>query len=111
GAHHAVRAAVGLAGDHGDLGDGGLAVRVEQLGAAPDDAVVLLVGAGKEAGDVDQHHDRDVEAVAGPHEPGGLLGGVDVQAAGELGGLVGHDADRAPVDPAEADDDIGRVAG
>lgn len=86
GAHDAVGAAVGLAGDDGDLGDGGLAVGVEQLGAAPDDAVVLLVGAGQEAWDVDEHDDRDVEAVAGPHEAGGFLGGVDVEAAGELGG-------------------------
>src|SRR6185437_15877342 len=81
-------AAVGLAGDHGDLGDGGLAVGVEQLGAAPDDAVVFLVSAGQEAGHVDKHDDRNVEAVAGADEPGRFLRGVDVQAAGELGGLL-----------------------
>ena len=41
-------AAVGLAGDHGDLCDGGLAVGVEQLGAAPDDPVVILIGSGQD---------------------------------------------------------------
>ena len=66
---------------------------------------------GRKPGHVDQHDDRDVEAVAGPHEPGGLLRGVDVQAAGELGRLVGHDADRAAVDAAEPDDDVLRVTG
>ena len=111
GPHHAVGAAVGLAGDHGDLGDGGLAVGVEQLRSAPDDAVEFLLGAGQEAGNVDEHDDRDVEAVAGPNESGGLLRGVDVQAAGELGGLVGDNADRPTIDAAESDDDVLRVTG
>ena len=43
GAHDVVRAAERLAGDDGDQRDGGLGVRVDQLGAAADDAVVLLV--------------------------------------------------------------------
>ena len=33
------------------------------------------------------------------------------ETAGELGGLVGDDADAAAVDPAEADDDVGGVLG
>ncbi len=107
GAHHVVGAAVGLAGDDGDQRDGGLGVGVDQLRAAADDAVPLLVGAGQEAGHVDEGQHRDVEGVAGAHEPGGLLGGVDVEGAGELHRLVGHDADRAALDPAEADDDVG----
>ena len=68
----------------------------------------LLVGAGQEAGHVDERQDRDVEGVAEPHEPRGLLGGVDVEGAGELHRLVGHDADRLALDPAEADEDVGR---
>src|SRR6202035_4651766 len=47
GTHHAVGAAVSLAGDNGDLGNRGLAVGVQQLGAAADDAVVFLFGAGQ----------------------------------------------------------------
>ena len=90
------------------LRDGRLGVGVDQLGAAPDDAVPLLVGAGQEAGDVDEGEHRDVERVAGAHEPGRLLRGVDVQGAGELHRLVGHDADRAALDPAEADEDVRR---
>jgi hypothetical protein len=108
GTHDVVGAAVGLAGDDGDLGDGGLGVGVDELGAAADDAVPLLVGAGQEARDVDEGEDRDVEGVAGAHEPGRLLRGVDVEAAGELHRLVGDDADRAALDPAEADEDVRR---
>ena len=103
GAHDVVRAAVGLAGDHGDLRDGGLGVGVDQLRAAPDDALPLLRRAGQEAGHVDEGQHRDVEGVAGAHEPRRLLGGVDVEAAGELRRLVGDDADRVALDPAEAD--------
>ena len=111
GAHHAVGTAVGLAGDDGDLGDGGLAVGVQQLGAATDDAVVLLLGSRQEAGNVHQHDDRHVETVAGPDEPRGLLRGVDVEATGELGRLVRHDADRPTVHSPEADNDVLRVTG
>ena len=109
GAHHVVRAAVGLAGDHGEFGHGGLAVRVEQLRAAPDDAVPLLSGTGKETGHVDERQYRKVERVAGAHEPGRLLRRGDVQAAGEVHRLVGHHTDRPPLHPAEADHDVLRV--
>ena len=108
GAHHVVGAAVGLAGDDRDQRDGRLGVGVDQLRAAADDAVPLLVGAGQEAGHVDEGQHRDVEGVAGAHEAGGLLGGVDVEAAGELHRLVGDDADRAALDAAEADEDVRR---
>src|SRR6478735_632308 len=111
GAHHVVGAAVGLAGDDGDLPDGGLTVGVEQFRAAADDAVVFLVGAGQEAGDVDEGDDGDVERVAGAHEAGGFFGGVDVEAAGEDGGLVGDDPDATAVDAAEADDDVAGAFG
>src|SRR5690606_12636571 len=50
GAHDDVGAAVGLPGDDRDQRDRGLGVGVDQLGAAADDAVPLLVGAGEEAG-------------------------------------------------------------
>jgi hypothetical protein len=84
-------------------GDGRLGVGVDQLRAAADDAVPLLVGAGQEAGHVDERQHRDVERVAGAHEARRLLGRVDVEAAGELHRLVGDDADRAALDPAEAE--------
>ncbi len=61
---------------------------------------------GRKPGDVDEGDDGDVECVAGAHEAGGFFGGVDVEAAGEHGGLVGDDPDGAAVDAAEADDDV-----
>ena len=66
--------------------------------------------AGQEAGDVDQGQHRDVERVAGAHEPRGLLRCVDVEAAGEVHRLVGHDADRRALDATETDDDVLREA-
>src|SRR5690348_17897951 len=45
------------------------------------------------------------------HEAGGLLRGVDVEAARELRRLVGHHADRPAVDPPEPDHDVGREEG
>ena len=90
------------------LRHGRLGVGVDELGAAADDAVPLLVGAGQEAGDVDEGQHRHVERVAGAHEPRGLLRRVDVERAGELHRLVGDDADRAALDPAEAADDVRR---
>lgn len=80
-AHREVGAAVGLPQDEGDLGHGGLAVGVEHLGAVADDAAVLLVGAGQEAGHVDDGEQRQAERVAGADEPRGLVGGVDVETA------------------------------
>src|SRR4051794_14799371 len=74
GVHHVVGAAVGLAGDDGELRHRRLGEGVEELGAVADDPVPLLVGAGEEAGDVGEGEDRDVVAIAGAHEPGRLLG-------------------------------------
>ncbi len=62
---------------------------------------------GRKPGHVDEGEHRDVERVAGAHEACGLLGGVDVEGAGELHRLVGHDADRPALDAAVADHDVG----
>jgi hypothetical protein len=64
--------------------------------------------AGQEAGDVDEGEDGDGERVAGADEAGGLLRGVNVEAAGEVHRLVGDHAGGGAGDPAEPDDDVGR---
>ena len=71
-----------------------------------DDAAVLLLHAGKEAGHVFERDQRDVEAVAEADEARGLDAGVDVEDSGEKRGLVGDDADRAAAHAGEADDDV-----
>src|ERR1700733_12131752 len=106
GAHDVVGAAVGLAGDDGDLGHGGLGVGVQQLGAAADDAGPFLGDAGQEAGHVDEGQHGDVERVAGADEPGGFLRRVDVEAAGQVQRLVGDHPGRGAGDPPEPDDDV-----
>ncbi len=101
-----MRAAVALAEGDGDLGDGGFTVGVQKLGTVGDDGAVLLLGARKEAGNVHEGDERNVEGVAKTYEAGGLAAGVDVQHAGEFAGLVGHDAHAAAVHVRKAHDDI-----
>jgi hypothetical protein len=43
GGHHIIGSSIGLTGDDGQLGHGGLGVGVQQLGAVADDAAVLLL--------------------------------------------------------------------
>src|SRR5437763_2382685 len=107
--HHVVRAAVRLARDHPQLGDVRLAIGVQQLGAVLDDPAVLLRHAREEAGDVLEGDQRDVERVAEADEARALEGRRDVEHAGEHGGLVGDDADRAAAQPGEPDEQIAPV--
>ena len=99
--HDDVRAAVGLARDHGQLRHGRLAVGVEELGAVADDPAVLLVGTRQEPGHVDERDERDVERVARAHEARRLLRRVDVEHAREHLRLVADDADAVAVEPRE----------
>ena len=71
----------------------------------------FLAHAGQEARHVDERQDRDAERVAGPDEPGRLLRGVDVQAAGVVHRLVGHHADGRALHPAEAGHHVRRETG
>ncbi|CAH0321007.1 hypothetical protein SRABI91_05431 [Rhodococcoides fascians] len=106
GPHHVVRPAIRLAGDDGDLPDRRLPVGIQQLRAPPDDAVVFLARPGQEPRHIDQRDDRNVETITGADEPGCFLRGIDIEGAGELGGLIGHDPHRPAVDPPEPDDDV-----
>ena len=74
----------------------------------PDDAVVLLVDAGQEAGHVDEGHQRDVEGIADLHEAGRLLRGPDVQHAGQDGGWLATIPVTWPSEPGQRADDVGR---
>ena len=64
---------------------------------------------GQEPGHVLERDERDVERVAEAHEPRALHRRVDVERPGQHRRLVGDDADRAAVEPREADDDVLRV--
>ena len=73
------------------------------------DAAVLLYGAWHVTRHVDEGYEGHVEGVAEPYEAGGLRRGVDIKQAGEVVGLLRHDADRAAIEPGEPDDDIAGV--
>ena len=108
-AHHDVRAAVALAECYRYLGHGGFAIGVKQFGAMQDYAVVLLTGAGKESGNIDERYQRNVEGIAETHEACGFARCVAVEHAGEEFGLVGHDADALAVEAGEAYDDVAGI--
>ena len=57
-------------------------------------------------GHVVQEHERDVERVAQPHEPRGLVGRVHVERAAEHHRLVRDDADRLTADACQTRDEV-----
>ncbi len=67
---------------------------------------MFLGHARQESRDVDERDQRNVEGIAGTHEPRGLDGRVDVERPGKHGGLLGDDADRPTAKSREADDDV-----
>ena len=83
GAHDAIGSAVSFAGDDGDLGHSGFGKGVEQLGAVHDDAAVLLLHTGKEAGNIVKGDQRNVEAVAEADKARALDRGADIEHSGE----------------------------
>src|SRR5207249_9330693 len=96
--HYEPRAAVTLPHDDLNTLHRRRAVRVQQLGTVPDDAAVFLVRAGKEAGNVGERDERNVERIACAHEPTGLLGRIDVEASREHLRLVPYDPDHVATD-------------
>ena len=75
------------------------------------DPAMFLVDTGQKTGNVDQCHQRNVEAVAETDEARRLVRRVDVEHAGENLGLLPHDSDTAPLDAREATDDVAREVG
>jgi hypothetical protein len=71
-----------------------------------DDPAPLLRRSGKEAGHVHEGHERHVERIARADEPRGLHGRIDVEHAGERGGLIPDHADGMAAEPREAADDV-----
>eukprot|EP00123_Amoebidium_parasiticum_P013138 comp21793_c0_seq1/m.30974 comp21793_c0_seq1/g.30974 ORF comp21793_c0_seq1/g.30974 comp21793_c0_seq1/m.30974 type:complete len:426 (+) comp21793_c0_seq1:206-1483(+) len=111
GAHHVVGTTVGLARNHGNLGDGGLGIGVQQLGTVANDTAILLGSARQETRHIHERQQGDVEGIAEPHKPGTLDGGIDVEAAGGHGGLVADHTDSAAIHACKADNDVASKRG
>src|SRR5262249_52885314 len=79
---------------------------VKQLRTMAYDAAVLLVGSRQESRDVDKRNQRNIEAVAGPHESRPLLAGSNVEHSGQMFRLVGNDAHWVPPQARKAHDEI-----
>ncbi len=106
GRHHHIGTAIGLARDDSHLGHRCLAISKEQFGPMLDHATIFLGGAGQEAGHIDHGQDRNVKAVAEPHEPRSLARAVDVQNTRQHHWLVGHNTNSPPLKTDEASDHI-----
>ena len=106
GRHHVVSATIGFARDHRHLWHRGLGEGEQELRPVLDQSAIFLVGAGQEAGHVNEGHERNVEAVAEADEARGLARGVAVKYPCQHQGLIGDNADGAPLDAGEADHDV-----
>ncbi|MBA7631863.1 hypothetical protein ES703_39399 [subsurface metagenome] len=70
----------------------------------PDDAPPLLIAAGEITGDIGNSQQGYIKGIAKTDEPGGFVGGIDVQAAGEVIGLAGDNTHHMPVEAGKAGD-------
>ena len=109
--HDRVRAAVGFPHHERHLRHGGLHARERELRAAVDQALALLLHTRQVARGVHDVDDGDVVGVAGADEARALVGGVRVNAAGGVHGVVGDEADGAAVDTPECADEVLGVPG
>src|SRR5208282_3097393 len=108
--HHVVSAAISLAGDDRYLWHGRLGVGEEQLRAMLDEAAIFLRSAGKEAWDIHEGDERNIEAVTEADEPRGFPARVAIEHACQDHRLVGDDADCVAAQPSEAGDNVFRVS-
>ncbi len=74
----------------------------------PDDAAPLLIGAGKETGNIFEDDEWDIECIAKADEARALRSGINIEHASHRKRLVRNNADRFPIQPSEADEDIRR---
>jgi hypothetical protein len=100
--HDAIRAAVSLARDDGDFGNGGFRKREKQFRAVFDDAAKLLLRAGQKSGNILKSDKRNIESVAETHEACSLERSIYIKNSGEERRLIGDDADRTAVQPRKA---------
>src|SRR5215211_7680796 len=106
GAHDVVGPAVSLPGDDRHLGHRGLRESIKQLRPVTDNSTPLLVCAWQKTWHVNERKKRDVEGVAEADEPGALHARVYVERPRKHGRLVSDDADRPPIEPGEADNEV-----
>jgi hypothetical protein len=102
-AHDVVGAPVHFARDHGELGHSRLAVRVQQSGTVP---AVLLRDARQKPRNVDQRHERDVNASQSRTKPAALSDGIDVKRTREDRRLLRNDSDAVSAEVRQADHDV-----
>ena len=90
--HGEVGAAVGFAGDEGQLRHGGLSVSKEEFCAMANDTTPFLDDTRKESRHVFEREQWNVEGVASANEPRRFDGGVNIKTARQHFGLIANHA-------------------
>src|ERR1035441_5227185 len=70
------------------------------------DASALLLDSGKKARHIHKSDQRNVKCIAKADKARRLIGGIDVQHAGQMIRLAGDNADRAAFEPSEANNNV-----
>ena len=102
-AHGKIRAAVCLAHYESNLRDCRRRVCKQHLRSVADNAAALLGETRHKSGNVHEVHNRNVKFVAGADKARSLVRGVDVEAAGLVGGLVSNYARHYSLESGKAD--------
>ena len=105
GRHRERAEAVALAQHHGREGHGDVGAGHEHAVAVPHLRGALRVRPHHESGRVAQAQDGKVERVAQLQEARRLVGGITVDRAAEVRGIVGEHAERPSLDPHQRGDD------
>ena len=72
----------------------------------PDNPSPFLLAARQIPGDVGNRQQRNIESIAKPNKPRGLVGSIDIEASGHLFRLIGDNADGPSVQARETDNDV-----
>ena len=67
---------------------------------------MLLGDSGKITGNIDEIDQGNIEGIAKPDKPGGLVGCIHIQTSGFDARLIGDDANRMAIQAGKADNDM-----
>src|SRR5262249_7688709 len=106
--HNAIRAAVSLACNHRDFGNGGLRERKKKFSAVANDAAVFLLRARQKSGNVFKRNQGNIERVAETNKPRALYRSIDVERSCEKSWLIRDDANGPSLHTSETNNDVFR---
>mmetsp|Transcript_16517 Transcript_16517/g.31397 ORF Transcript_16517/g.31397 Transcript_16517/m.31397 type:complete len:230 (-) Transcript_16517:1153-1842(-) len=106
GGHDIIGTTIGLAGNDGHLGDIGLCVSKQKLGAVTDNSSKLLFCSGQESGNIDKGDQGNIKGVTETNEAGCLGGGFNIETSCQSQGIVGNNTHRVSFHTSKARNDV-----